>query len=264
MRKTSTIKPKHKKEIVISEANDLAVVFENGRASEFFLRHGDQLVGDIIWGQVDAVVPGIEAAFVDIGQDRNGFIHVADLPEMQTPRKAAAPTKPSVKVRERILVQIAKAPTGTKGARLTGRITIPGRFLVLVPHDNRVSISRRITDGRERDRLRDLTLRLKDPGHGLIVRTEAIGRSEEELRQDIEELIEIWADILHQVQFVEPPALLHRDSDLIHRVLRDALTGDVARIIVDTHTGYHKAREILQGWMPEVADQVVLHEGAQS
>jgi ribonuclease E len=264
MRKTSITKPKLKKEIVISEANDLAVVFDNGRASEFFLRHGDQLVGDIIWGQVDAVVPGIEAAFVDIGQDRNGFIHVADLPEMQTPRKQAAPTKPSVKVRERILVQIAKAPTGTKGARLTGRITIPGRFLVLVPHDNRVSISRRITDGRERDRLRDLTLRLKDPGHGLIVRTEAIGRSEEELRQDIEELIEIWADILHQVQFVEPPALLHRDSDLIHRVLRDALTGDVARIIVDTHTGYHKAREILQGWMPEVADQVVLHEGAQS
>ncbi|MEB3285466.1 MAG: Rne/Rng family ribonuclease [Candidatus Sericytochromatia bacterium] len=249
---------------MISEANDLAVVFENGRASEFFLRHGDQLVGDIIWGQVDAVVPGIEAAFVNIGQDRNGFIHVADLPSMQTPRKTAPPKKPTIKVRDRILVQIAKAPTGTKGARLTGRITIPGRFLVLVPHDNRVSISRRITDGYERERLRELTLRLKDPGHGLIVRTEAIGRSEEELRQDIEELIEIWADILHQVQIVEPPALLHRDSDLIHRVLRDALTGDVNRIVVDTHTGYHKAREILQGWMPEVADQVELHEGAQS
>ena len=260
MRKTS----KSIKEIVISEANDLAVVFEGGHAQEFFLRHGDQLVGDIVWGQVDAVVPGIEAAFVNIGQDRNGFIHVADLPSMQTPRKMAAPKKPTIKVRDRILVQIAKAPTGNKGARLTGRLTIPGRFLVLVPHDNRVSISRRITDNAERERLRDVTLKLKDPGHGLIVRTEAIGRSEEELRQDIDELIEIWADILHQVQIVDPPALLHRDSDLIHRVLRDALTGDVTKIIVDTPTGYHKAREILEGWMPELADNVHLHKGAQS
>ncbi|MEB3198046.1 MAG: Rne/Rng family ribonuclease [Candidatus Sericytochromatia bacterium] len=266
MRKTSPSKSKTKvnKEIVICEANDLAVVFENGRASEFFLRHGDQLVGDIIWGQVDAVVPGIEAAFVNIGQERNGFIHVADLPSMQAPRKQSAPKKPTIKVRDRILVQIAKAPTGSKGARLTGRITIPGRFLVLVPHDNRVSISRRITEGAERERLRNLTLNLKDPGHGLIVRTEAIGRTEEELRQDIDELIEIWADILHQVQIVDPPALLHRDSDLIHRVLRDALTGDVSKIIVDTHNGYHKACEILQGWMPEVVDQVELHEGAPS
>ncbi len=260
MRKTSKIK----KEIIISEANDLAVVFENGRAQEFFLRHGDQLVGDIVWGQVDAVVPGIEAAFVNIGQDRNGFIHVADLPAMQTPRKLAPPKKPTIKVRDRILVQIAKAPTGHKGARLTGRLTIPGRFLVLVPHDNRVSISRRITDNAERERLRRVTLDLKDPGHGLIVRTEAIGRSEEELRQDIDELIEIWADILHQIQIVEPPALLHRDSDLIHRVLRDALTGDVTKIVVDSQAGYHKAREILEGWMPELADNVQLHKGAQS
>ena len=166
-----------KKEIIISEANDLAVVFEDGRAAEFFLRSGDQLVGDIIWGQVEAVVPGIEAAFVNIGQDRNGFIHVADLPSAQAPRKQAAPKRPSIRVRERILVQIAKAPTGSKGARLTGRLTIPGRFLVLVPDDNRVSISRRITDTHERDRLRRLTLKLKDPGHGLIVRTEAIIQS---------------------------------------------------------------------------------------
>lgn len=252
-----------RKEIIISEANDLAVVFEDGRAVEFFLRHGDQLVGDIIWGQVEAVVPGIEAAFVNIGQDRNGFIHVADLPSAQAPRRHAAPKRPTIKVKERILVQIAKAPTGTKGARLTGRLTIPGRFLVLVPHDNRVSISRRIVETHERDRLRRLTLKLKDPGHGVIVRTEAIGRSEEDLRQDIEELIDIWADILHQVQIVNPPSLLHRDSDLIHRVLRDAISADVTKVVVDTASGYSKAREILKGWMPELARNVIHHRGPQ-
>lgn len=253
-----------RKEIIISEANDMAVVFENGRAAEFFLRSGDQLVGDIIWGQVEAVVPGIEAAFVNIGQERNGFIHVADLPSAQTPRKQMAPRRPSIKVKERILVQIAKAPTGNKGARLTGRLTIPGRFLVLVPHDNRVSISRRIVESSERDRLRRLTLKLKDPGHGLIVRTEAIGRSEEDLRQDIEELIDIWADILHQVQIVHPPALLHRDSDLIHRVLRDATSSDVTKIVIDSAVGYQKAREILKGWMPELVRNVSHHRGTQS
>ncbi|HEY9723264.1 MAG TPA: Rne/Rng family ribonuclease, partial [Oscillatoriaceae cyanobacterium] len=253
-----------KKEIIISEVNDLAVVYEDGRAVEFFLRHGDQLVGDIIWGQVEAVVPGIEAAFVNIGQDRNGFIHVADLPSAQAPRRQAAPRKPSIKVKERILVQIAKAPTGNKGARLTGRLTIPGRFLVLVPHDNRVSISRRIVESHERDRLRRLTLKLKDPGHGVIVRTEAIGRSEEDLRQDIEELIDIWADVLHQMAIVAPPSLLHRDSDLIHRVLRDAMSAEVSKVVVDTAAGYQKAREILQGWNPELARNVVQHKGSQS
>jgi ribonuclease E len=253
-----------KKEIIISEANDMAVVFEDGRAAEFFLRSGDQLVGDIIWGQVEAVVPGIEAAFVNIGQERNGFIHVADLPSAQTPRKLMAPKRPTIRVKERILVQIAKAPTGNKGARLTGRLTIPGRFLVLVPHDNRVSISRRIVETAERDRLRRLTLKCKDPGHGLIVRTEAIGRSEEDLRQDIEELIDIWADILHQVQIVHPPALLHRDSDLIHRVLRDATSADVSKIVIDTAGGAQKAREILGGWMPELVRHVSHHRGSQS
>src|SRR5690606_30308328 len=105
---------------------------------------------------------------------------------------------PSVKPGEKLVVQIAKAPTGTKGARLTGRLSIPGRFLVFVPHDNRVCLSRMITDGKERDRLRAIASELKDPGHGLIVRTEAAGASEAELKRDIQELLERWTDILHQ------------------------------------------------------------------
>lgn len=248
-----------KREIVFSEADDLAVVFENGRAVEFVMRQGDQLVGDIILGRVESVVPAIEAAFVNIGHDKNGFIHLADLPQMQGPKRKNK--TPSVKPGEKLVVQIAKAPTGTKGARLTGRLSIPGRFLVFVPHDNRVCLSRMITDGKERDRLRAIATELKDPGHGLIVRTEAAGASEAELKRDIQELLERWTDILHQAQMSQPPALLYRDQDLLTRVLRDRLTADTERVVFDSDSAYQRAKSILQGWMPEMVRNLQVYRG---
>lgn len=248
-----------KREIVFSEADDLAVVFENGRAVEFVMRQGDQLVGDIILGRVESVVPAIEAAFVNIGHDKNGFIHLADLPQAQGPKRKAK--TPTVKPGEKLVVQIAKAPTGTKGARLTGRLSIPGRFLVFVPHDNRVCLSRMITDGKERDRLRAIATELKDPGHGLIVRTEAAGASEAELKRDIQELLERWTDILHQAQMSQPPALLYRDQDLLTRVLRDRLTADTERVVFDSESAYQRAKAILQGWMPEMVRNLQVYRG---
>lgn len=248
-----------KREIIFSEADDLAVVFENGRAVEFVMRQGDQLVGDIILGRVESVVPAIEAAFVNIGHDKNGFIHLADLPQGQGTKRKAKP--PTVKPGEKLVVQIAKAPTGTKGARLTGRLSIPGRFLVFVPHDNRVCLSRMITDGKERDRLRAIASELKDPGHGLIVRTEAAGASEAELKRDIQELLERWTDILHQAQMSQPPALLYRDQDLLTRVLRDRLTADTERVVFDSEVAYQRAKSILQGWMPEMVRNLQVYRG---
>ncbi len=248
-----------KREIVFSEADDLAVVFENGRAVEFVMRQGDQLVGDIILGRVESVVPAIEAAFVNIGHDKNGFIHLADLPQVQGPKRKAK--TPTVKPGEKLVVQIAKAPTGTKGARLTGRLSIPGRFLVFVPHDNRVCLSRMITDGKERDRLRAIASELKDPGHGLIVRTEAAGATEAELKRDIQELLERWTDILHQAQMSQPPALLYRDQDLLTRVLRDRLTADTERVVFDSEASYQRAKSILQGWMPEMVRNLQVYRG---
>ena len=248
-----------KKEIVISEADDLAIVFEQGRAAEFVLRQGDQLVGDIVLGKVESVVPAIEAAFINIGHDKNGFIHVADLPTTQSPRRRPKPQP--IRTGEKLLIQIAKAPTGTKGARLTGRLSVPGRYLVFVPHDNRVCLSRMITDSRERDRLRRIATELKDPGHGLIVRTEAVGCTEDELRRDIEELIERWTDILHSAQTKAPPALLYRDNDLLTRVLRDRLTSDTERIVVDSQDAFQRAKAMLTSWMPEMVRNLTLHRG---
>lgn len=247
-----------KKEIVISETNDLAVVFEDGRAAEFVIRSGEQLVGDIILGKVESVVPAIEAAFVNIGHEKNGFIHVADLP---IPQRGKKNKPPQIKSGDKLIVQIAKAPTGTKGARLTGRISVPGRYLVFVPHDNRVCISRRITDSKERERLRRIAFTLKDPGHGLIVRTEAIGASEEELRRDIDDLIERWAEILHEAQVRHSPALLYRDQDLLTRVLRDWLTADTERLVLEDREAFEKSTEILSDWMPDMVKNLHLHRG---
>lgn len=251
-----------KKEIVISEADNIAAVIEDGRVVEFFLRQGDQLVGDIVLGQVESIVQGIEAAFINIGHDRNGFIHMTDLPAAQTPRKRLKTV--NIRAKEPLLVQIAKAPTGSKGARLTGRISIPGRFVVFVSHDNRVNISRRITSPQERERLRDLAFRLKDPGHGLIIRTEAEGASEDELRSDIESLIATWADILHQSQIGRPPRLLYRDQDLLTRVVRECLTHDTDRIVLDTLSGAERAKTLLKGWMPHLIRNVSIHRGPAS
>jgi ribonuclease E len=246
------------KQIVISENNNLAVVFEGNKAAEFIMRQGDQFVGDIILGRVESIVPAIEAMFIDIGHDKNGFIHTADMPAEHNRRHGKQ--KP-LDAGQRVLVQIAKAPTGTKGARLSGRISVPGRFLVFVPHDNRVCISRRITEGKERDRLKRIATNLKDPGHGLIVRTEAIGASEEELRKDVDELIERWAAILHEAQTRPSPALLHRDQDLITRVIRDWVSADIDKLVIDTEEGFAKAKTILQDWMPDMVGRLELHRG---
>ncbi|MBM3274351.1 MAG: Rne/Rng family ribonuclease, partial [Candidatus Sericytochromatia bacterium] len=250
-----------KKEIVISENNDLAVVIEDNRAAEFIIRSGEQLVGDIILGKVESVVPAIEAAFVNIGHEKNGFIHVADLPIPQRGKKNKAP---QIKSGDKLIVQIAKAPTGTKGARLTGRISVPGRHLVFVPHDNRVCISRRITDSKERERLRRIAFTLKDPGHGLIVRTEAIGASEDELRRDIDELIERWAEILHEAQVRHSPALLYRDQDLLTRVLRDWLTADTQKVILEDQEAFDRSTELLSDWMPDMVKNLHLYRGKDS
>ncbi|MBM3258807.1 MAG: Rne/Rng family ribonuclease [Candidatus Sericytochromatia bacterium] len=246
------------KQIVISENNNLAVVFEGSKAAEFIMRQGDQFVGDIILGRVESIVPAIEAMFIDIGHDKNGFIHTADMPAEHNRRHGKQ--KP-LDAGQRVLVQIAKAPTGTKGARLSGRISVPGRFLVFVPHDNRVCISRRITEGKERDRLKRIATDLKDPGHGLIVRTEAVGASEEELRKDVDELIERWAAILHEAQTRPSPALLHRDQDLITRVIRDWVSADIDKLVIDTEEGFAKAKTILQDWMPDMVERLELHRG---
>jgi ribonuclease E len=176
---------------------------------------------------------GLMRPFVNIGEsEKNGFIHVTDLGPLRL-RKGSAGITELLEPRQKVLVQVMKEPTGTKGPRLTGNLALPGRYLVLQPHGLGVNISRRISAEAERNRLRALGVLIKPPGAGLLIRTEAEGISEELLIDDLEALLRQWEAIQQAAETAVPPVLLNRDEDFIHRILRDHMGPDLARVVVD-------------------------------
>ncbi len=221
-------------QIVIAEQLRIAAVLNDERVDELVVAQGRYQIGDVYLGRVENVLPGIDAAFVNIGEsEKNGFIHVTDLGPLRL-RKGAAGITELLEPRQKVLVQVMKEPTGTKGPRLTGNLTLPGRYLVLQPHGQGVNISRRINGENERNRLRALGVLIKPPGAGLLVRTEAEGISEDLLIDDLEALLRQWEGIQEAAETATPPVLLNRDEDFVHRVLRDLYSPEVLRVVVDT------------------------------
>ena len=246
------------KQIIIAEHNRLAAVFEEDQIQELVVATGSHQVSDIYLGIVENVLPGIDAAFVNIGDaERNGFIHVTDLGPLRLRRSAGAITELLIP-QQKVLVQVMKEPTGTKGPRLTGNITLPGRYLVLMPYGRGVNLSRRIKNENERNRLRALAILIKPSGMGLVVRTEADGMAEEAIMEDLKFLQAQWKAIQQEANSTRPPALLNRDDDFIQRVLRDMYTGDVNRIVVDSNTGLKRVKQQLMNWNEGRSPQGVL------
>ena len=236
------------KQIIIAEQHHLAAVFWEEQIQELIVATGHQQVSDIYLGTVENVIPGIDAAFVNIGNsERNGFIHVTDLGPLRLKRSAAAITELLVP-QQKALVQVMKEPTGNKGPRLTGNITLPGRYLVLMPYGKGVKLSRRISDENERSRLRALAILIKPPGMGLLIRTEADGKAEEAIMEDLEFLQKQWETIQYQANYAKPPVLLNRDDDFIQRVLRDTYSAEVNTIVVDSAAGVKRVRQQLANW----------------
>ncbi|WP_448534333.1 Rne/Rng family ribonuclease [Parathermosynechococcus lividus] len=236
------------KQIIIAEQHRLAAVFAEDQIQELIVATGSHQVGDIYLGVVENVLPGIDAAFVNLGDTaRNGFIHVTDLGPLRLKRTAGAITE-LLSPQQKVLVQVMKEPTGNKGPRLTGNISLPGRYLVLMPYGRGVNLSRRIANEAERHRLRALGILVKPAGMGLLVRTEAEGVSEEAILEDLELLQRQWETIQQQAASSRPPLLLGRDDDFIQRVLRDVYSSDVNRIVVDTAGAVKRVKQHLMNW----------------
>lgn len=236
------------KQIVIAEQHRIAAVFSEDQIEELIVATGSHQVSDIYLGTVENVLPGIDAAFINIGDsERNGFMHVSDLGPLRLKRMAGSITE-LVAPQQKVLVQIMKEPTGNKGPRLTGNITLPGRYLVLMPYGRGVNLSRRIRSENERNRLRALAILIKPAGMGLLVRTEAEGISENAIIEDLEALQRQWESIQQQALSTRPPALLNRDDDFIQRVLRDVYSTDVNRIVTDSSTGLKRVKQHLANW----------------
>ncbi len=274
-------------EIAISSTREetRVAVLDNRVVTELFVdRPGKKdFVGDIYKGKVIKVLPGMQAAFVDIGLDRSAFIHVSDLsvdtepgdtlvdseegdPSSDIPRprrQAARPIESLLKDGQELLVQISKGPIGTKGPRITTYVSLPGRFLVLMPNVDHIGVSRRITHEEERHRLKDLMRRIRKPGYGYIVRTVCEGVSEEDLLLDTKFLTVLWEDTLKAAKKQPAPALLHTDLSLPLRVVRDLFTKKVDRLLIDTKSGFEEIKDFVRKYLPEQASRVHFYEKKQ-
>ncbi len=255
-----------RKEIIVSVDHEetRAALLEDGQLAEIFIERPliQRVVGNIYKGKVENVLPGMQAAFVNIGLERNSFLYIDDaLPshgdEFEDLKHLTI--KDVLKEGQEIVVQVAKDPIGTKGARVTRHVTLPGRYLVLMPSVEYIGVSRRINNEEERDRLRKLAESVKPSGVGLIVRTVAEGASDHDLAQDAAFLIRLWNRIQSRAKSSPAPQLLHKDLGLTYRILRDVFTEEIDRFIVDARADYDKVLELLEIVSPNLKERVELY-----
>jgi ribonuclease G len=252
--------PDVKKEILVSVAvsEQTVAVLEDGKPAEVYLeRPGKRsIAGNIYKGVVDNVLPGMEASFVDIGLSRNGFLYVDEIvvPELEGKRHGKR-IQELISRGEEVLVQAVKDPMGTKGARLTTEISLPGRFVVYTPFGDGIGVSRRLDDD-ERERLKGICKGLELPEGGLIVRTAAEGASEAELAGDLKLLLQLWSTIRGRAGRTQAPALVYQEAELPLRIVRDLFIRDFVRVVVDHERTYRRIVGYLKRTSPELAARV--------
>jgi ribonuclease G len=259
--------PAVKKEIFVSVGvhEQTVAVLEDGKPAEVYLARPGlrKVAGNIYKGVVDNVLPGMEASFVDIGLEKNGFLYVDEIvvPELEGKRHGRR-IQELIARGEEVLVQAVKDPMGTKGARLTTEISLPGRFVVYTPYGDGIGVSRRLDDD-ERERLKKICKALELPEGGLIVRTAAEGASEQELAGDLGLLLKLWETIRGRASRTKAPALVYQEADLPLRIVRDLFIRDFERVVVDHERTYRKIVAYLKRTSPELAARVERYRGKE-
>ncbi|MDU0457696.1 MAG: Rne/Rng family ribonuclease [Geobacteraceae bacterium] len=277
-------------ELVINAASHETriALIENGTIAELYIERSREkgIVGNIYKGRVIRVLPGMQAAFVDIGLEKAAFLYVADVfdaieeyeslldsgnkkddesrdeqgPGGHPEFRPLHPIEDLLQEGQELLVQISKEPLGTKGARITSHISLPGRHLVYMPTVDHIGISRRIEDEEERERLREVVERLKQPGSGYIVRTVSEGKSEEDLVADIQYLSTLWDEISTRKDKAAVPSLLHSDLDVVQKVVRDIVTEQVDKIVVDSKTDYDRIVQFISTFASKMKYAIELYD----
>jgi ribonuclease G len=239
------------------------------------------IAGNIYKGKVLRVLPGMQAAFIEIGLPKAAFLHASDVvapalpPEVARegdaaelveasvapPPREAGPIEERLHKGDEVLVQVAKEPIGTKGARVTAHLSLPGRYLVYMPGTQHIGISRRIEDAAERDRLREIVEAERPPEGGLIVRTACEGVTKREIHDDVRFLTRLWSRVEKQAESAAAPALIHSDLDLVLRIVRDLFTSDIDRLSIDSPEDHARVLEFVTALMPRLASRVHLYEG---
>jgi len=305
-----------KKDIIInSTANEHRIaILEDSRLAELFVEvpGKERLVGDIYLGKVAKVMPGIRAAFIDVGLQQDAFLHFSDIgdslqeynalfdeddddEEEDSPALPAAgpingsgtetsaegsvavearKTQPKRREERRrpevhllkgqdILVQITKEPVGKKGVRVTSEISLPGRFLVLLPFDGKVGVSKKLSNFKERRRLRKFVRSFIPQGFGAIIRTVAEGKSEEMIKQDLDELVRVWKSIEKAVKSEQSPSLAYKDMNTTSSVMRDLFSDNVEHVVIDDKKLYKEVRSYVQWVSPDMLDRLELYRGKE-
>lgn len=240
-------------------------LLEKGKLVELDIERPLQqrVVGNLYKGTVANVLPGMQAAFIDIGLGKNAFLYVDDIFngwEDESPPPARSSIEKLLKVGEEIMVQVVKEPYGSKGARVTGQITIPGRYLVLVPGADYIGVSRRVESQSERERLRRVVEKLKPDDIGLIVRTVAEGVEKDVMEQDLQFLIQLWNRISTRFEQKPAPAILYQDLSLTCRIARDLFVEEFSSFLIDNEHEYDKVREIVDYISPHLQSKVKLYK----
>ncbi|MGH7853811.1 MAG: ribonuclease E/G, partial [Candidatus Binatia bacterium] len=274
-----------KQEIYISSTpqESRIALMEDGLLAEFLIERKEEMgvAGNIYKGKVARVLPGMQAAFVDMGMEKAGFLHASDFssePDAQLLSAAddvefAEPPKPQPSRRlplekqisrgEEILVQVAKDPLGTKGARVTSHVSLPGRYMVFMPGTKHIGISRRIESDEERKRLKEIAQSLRNENGGFILRTACEGRSKRELQRDLAFLIRLWKGIQKKAQSAAAPALIHQDLDLITRAIRDFFSNDTERVVIDSPKDHRRVLDFVRHFMPRLTAKIVAYNGRE-